>query len=120
MYHEKQSAVRYLRTIGKINKLGKRVPRNLNERQMKNRKVTRKILLQRHERKSFMYRIVTGDEKWIYFKNPKRKYRGFHLAKPVHKHQGQIASVRRQWSVSGGSVFKRYCVLLTLEARRNR
>ena len=25
------------------------------------------------KRKSFLYRIVTGDEKWIYFQNPKRK-----------------------------------------------
>jgi len=31
------------------------------------------MLLQRFERKSFLHRIVTGDEKWIYFENPKRK-----------------------------------------------
>lgn len=30
-------------------------------------------MLQRHERKSVLHRIVTGDEKWIFFKNPKRK-----------------------------------------------
>ena len=29
------------------------------------------MLLQWHERKSFLHRIVTGDEKWIYFENPK-------------------------------------------------
>ncbi|GFQ69293.1 mariner transposase [Trichonephila clavata] len=40
---------------------------------MENRKVTSEMLLQRQERKSFLYRIVTGDEKWIYFENPKRK-----------------------------------------------
>ncbi|KAL6265763.1 hypothetical protein P5V15_002574 [Pogonomyrmex californicus] len=59
--------------MGKINKLGKWVPHDLNERQIENRKVTCEMLLQRHERKSFLYRIVTGDEKWIYFENPKRK-----------------------------------------------
>ncbi|KAL6256735.1 hypothetical protein P5V15_011667 [Pogonomyrmex californicus] len=59
--------------MGKINKLGKWVPHDLNKRQMENRKVTCEMLLQRHERKSFLYRIVTGDEKWIYFENPKRK-----------------------------------------------
>uniref|UniRef100_A0A0K2TBZ4 Histonelysine Nmethyltransferase SETMARlike [Hydra vulgaris] n=1 Tax=Lepeophtheirus salmonis TaxID=72036 RepID=A0A0K2TBZ4_LEPSM len=26
-----------------------------------------------YKRKSFLHRIVTGDEKWFYFKNPKRK-----------------------------------------------
>ncbi|KAL6268023.1 hypothetical protein P5V15_001103 [Pogonomyrmex californicus] len=31
------------------------------------------------------------------------KNRGFHLAKPVHQHQGQIASARRPCSVSGGT-----------------
>jgi len=30
-------------------------------------------LLARQKRKSFLHRIVTGDEKWIYFQNPKRK-----------------------------------------------
>ena len=34
---------------------------------------TSDILLSRQKRKSFLHRIVTGDEKWIYFENPKRK-----------------------------------------------
>lgn len=62
-----------LKAMGKIQKCGKWVPHELNERQMENRKNTCEILLQRHERKSVLNRIVTGDEKWIYFKNPKRK-----------------------------------------------
>ena len=32
-----------------------------------------KFCLSRQKRKSFLHRIVTGDEKWIYFQNPKRK-----------------------------------------------
>ena len=63
----------HLKAMGKIQKCGKWVPHELNERQMENRKNTCEILLQRHERKSVLHRIVTGDEKWIYFKNPKRK-----------------------------------------------
>ena len=39
----------------------------LNDRQMENRKTICEMLLQRFERKSFPHRIVTGDEKWIYF-----------------------------------------------------
>ena len=34
---------------------------------------TCQILLARQKRKSFLHRIVTGDEKWIYFQNPKCK-----------------------------------------------
>lgn len=62
-----------LNMMGKILKAGKWVPHNLNERQMENRKVTSLSLLSRYEKKSFLHRIVTGDEKWIYFENPKRK-----------------------------------------------
>ena len=35
------------------------------------RKVSFETLLQWQERKSFLYRIVTGDEKWICFETPK-------------------------------------------------
>lgn len=62
-----------LRAMGKIQKSGKWVPHELNDRQMERRLNICEILLARHERKSFLHRIVTGDEKWIYFENPKRK-----------------------------------------------
>ena len=31
------------------------------------------MLLERHKKKSFLHRIVTGDEKWIHYDNPKCK-----------------------------------------------
>lgn len=62
-----------LRAMGKIQKIGKWVPHELNERQMEKRKTVCEMLLLRHERKAFLHRVVTGDEKWIYFQNPKRK-----------------------------------------------
>ena len=62
-----------LKAMGKILKEGKWLPHKLDERQMENRKTISEFLLQRNERKSFLHRIVTGDEKWIYFENPKRK-----------------------------------------------
>jgi len=43
----------------------------MNDRQMERRQNTCQILLTRQKRK--LHRIVTGDEKWIYFQNPKRK-----------------------------------------------
>ncbi|EFN88466.1 hypothetical protein EAI_17570, partial [Harpegnathos saltator] len=49
------------------------VPHELNEIQQENRKTTCEMLLARYKRKSFLHRIMTGDEKWIYFENPKRK-----------------------------------------------
>ena len=62
-----------LKPMGKIQNYGKCVPQQLYDRQMENRKTICEMLLQRMERKSFLHRIVTGDEKWIYFENPKRK-----------------------------------------------
>jgi len=61
-----------LKAMGKIHKVGKWIPHELNKRQQENRKTTCEILLARHKRKSFLHRIVTGDEKWIFFENPKR------------------------------------------------
>ena len=57
----------------KIQIEGKWVPYELNERQQESRKTLSEMLLARYERKSFLHRIVTGDEKWIFFENPKRK-----------------------------------------------
>lgn len=62
-----------LHAMGKIQKEGRWVPYNLTERQQENRRTTCELLLQRQNNKSFMHRIITGDEKWIYFDNPKRK-----------------------------------------------
>jgi len=56
-----------LREMGKIQKVGRWVPHELNERQMERSKNTCEILLKRYRRKLFLHRIVTGDEKWIFF-----------------------------------------------------
>ena len=50
----------------KVQKIGKWVPHELNDRQTERRQNTCQILLARQKRKSFLHRIVTGDEKWIY------------------------------------------------------
>lgn len=62
-----------LHAMGKVQKVGRWVPHELNDRQIERRKTTCEILLARQKKKSFLYRIVTGDEKWIFFDNPKRK-----------------------------------------------
>ena len=62
-----------LYAMGKVQKIGKWISHELNDRQMERYQNTYQILLARQKRKSFLHRIVTGDEKWIYFQNPKRK-----------------------------------------------
>ncbi|GFW65912.1 mariner Mos1 transposase [Trichonephila clavipes] len=58
--------------MGKIIKVGRSVPHELTDHQQENRKLVSYMLLARYKRKSYFHRIVTGDEKWIYFENPKR------------------------------------------------
>jgi len=57
MWHEKPSP--YVKSMGKIQKMGKWVPHELNEKQQENRKITCEMLLARYKRKSFFHRIVT-------------------------------------------------------------
>ncbi|GFW08066.1 mariner Mos1 transposase [Trichonephila clavipes] len=58
--------------MGKIIKVGRSVPHELTDRQQENRKLVCEMLLAHYKRKSYLHRIVTGDEKWIYFENHKR------------------------------------------------
>jgi len=44
-----------LKAMGKIKKVGKWVPHELNERQMENQKPTCQMLLARQKRKSFLH-----------------------------------------------------------------
>lgn len=62
-----------LKALGMIQKQGHWVPYELKPRDVERRFLTCELLLQRQRRKSFLHRIVTGDEKWIRYDNPKRK-----------------------------------------------
>ena len=70
---DRSTISRRLKAIGKIHKQGKWVPHTLTDRMQERRKTTCEVLLERQQRKGFLHRIVTGDEKWIYFENPKRQ-----------------------------------------------
>ncbi|GFW28494.1 mariner Mos1 transposase [Trichonephila clavipes] len=68
-----QSTVsRRLKAMGKIIKVDRWVSHELTDRQQENRKIMCEMLLARYKHKSYLHRIVTGDEKWIYFENHKR------------------------------------------------
>ncbi|GFV46196.1 mariner Mos1 transposase [Trichonephila clavipes] len=69
---DQSTVFRRLKAMGKIMKVGRSVPHELTDRQQENRKIMCEMLLARYKRKSYLHRVATGDEKWIYFENPKR------------------------------------------------
>lgn len=62
-----------LKALGMIQKQGNWIPHELKPRDIERRLFTCEQLLQRHNRKGFLHRIVTGDEKWIFYYSPKRR-----------------------------------------------
>jgi len=56
-----------------IQKQGNWVPYELKSRNVERRFFTCEQLIQRQQRKGFLHRIVTGNEKWIFYDNPKKK-----------------------------------------------
>lgn len=63
----------HLKQIGKVNREGIWVPHTLSEENKVNRLITSNLLLERHKAEPFFDRLVTGDEKWVLYENPKRK-----------------------------------------------
>ncbi|GFW83642.1 mariner Mos1 transposase [Trichonephila clavipes] len=68
---DQSTVFRRLKAMGKIINVRRWVPHQLTDRLQENRNIVCKILLARYKRKSYLHRIVTGDEKWIYFENQK-------------------------------------------------
>ena len=99
-----------LHAMGKIQKEGKWVPHELTERQQESRRTTCKLLLQRQQRKSFLHRIITGDEKWVYFDNPKRKRSWTDPVKAPKLTPSPIFMERRCCSQYGG-IRKVFCIM---------
>jgi len=69
-----QQTISYrLKSLGMIQKQGNWVPYELKPRNVERQFFTCEMLLARHKRKGFLRRIVTGDEKWIHYDNPKKR-----------------------------------------------
>ena len=62
-----------LKADGYIQKQGNWFPRELKSTDVERWFCISEMLLERHKKKSFFNRVVTGDEKWIHYDNPKRK-----------------------------------------------
>ena len=62
-----------LKALGKVQKVGKWVPDKLSEVNISQRLSICASLSSRQKKKSFLWKIVTGDEKWLYYDNPVNK-----------------------------------------------
>jgi len=63
--------IKQLHRIGRIQKKGNWLSRDLTERPIERRKT---ILLNRYKRKRFLHRIVTGDKRWIHYTMSQKKF----------------------------------------------
>jgi len=58
-------------TMGKVQKEGRWVPHELSKNNKNERHDTAPTLLSKFRKKDFLHKIITGDEKWIPYDNPK-------------------------------------------------
>ena len=63
----------WLRAMGMIQKQGNWMSYELKPKDVERQFFTCEQLIQRQQRKDFLHRIVTEDEKWIFYDNPKKK-----------------------------------------------
>ena len=103
---DQSTVVRHLKLIGKIKKLDKWVPHELNEKQRNRRYEVSSALLLRNKNDPFLNRLITCDEKWILYDNRRRSAQWLdrdeapkHFPKPK-MHQKKIM-VTVWWSAVG-------------------
>ena len=103
---DQSTVVRHLQKIGKMKKLDKWVPHELNENQKLRRFEVSSALLLRNQNDPFLNRIITCDEKWILYDNRRRSAQWLdygqapqHFAKPK-LHQKKVM-VTVWWSAAG-------------------
>lgn len=68
----KSTVERHLTEIGKVKKLDKWIPHNLNEKQKHRRYEISFSYLLRNNNDPFLDRIITCDEKWVFYDNQRR------------------------------------------------
>ena len=96
----------HLRQIGKVKKLHKWLPHELNEKQKNCRAEICSSLLIRHKNDPFLERIVTCDEKWILYDNRQRSSQWLDLDEapkhfPKPKLHEKKVMVTVGWSLAG-------------------
>ncbi|UYV67844.1 hypothetical protein LAZ67_5002206 [Cordylochernes scorpioides] len=68
-----EEALNMPKVMGMVQKQGNWVPYELKPGNIERRICTCELLLKRQNRKGILHRIVTGDEKWIHYDNPKSR-----------------------------------------------
>jgi len=89
------------------------VPYELKPRDVERRFFTCEQLIQIHQRKDFLHRIVIGDKKWIFYDNPKKKK---YYAKPGQSLLSTLTSTTRP-NIHGSKIMLCICtkrVLFTM------
>ena len=74
---------------------GNWVPHELKPRDVERRLCMSAMLIERHKKKSILHRIVTDDEKWIHYDNPKRKKSYVKPGQPAKSRQSRISMAGR-------------------------
>lgn len=67
------TALDHIKRLGFVSKLSVWVPHKLSEKNLMDRISIYSLNLAHHKREQFLDRLVTGDEKWIVYKNVVRK-----------------------------------------------
>ncbi|GFX80052.1 histone-lysine N-methyltransferase SETMAR [Trichonephila clavipes] len=75
----------HLQHIGQTNRAYVWVPHNLSEENRANRSTTCNVLLQRYNTEQFFNRLITAEEKWVLYDNPKRKRQWLSLNEPTRR-----------------------------------
>ena len=83
-----------LKATGYIQKQGNWVPRELKPWDVERWFYMSEMLLERHKKKLILHRIVTGDEKWIHYDNPKPKNHMWNPANQPNQRQSRISMAR--------------------------
>ena len=84
-----------------IQKQGTWFPYDLKQRDVERRFIACEQLLQWQKRKDFLHRILTGNEKWIYYRNPKRRKYGDCPVRLLRRRLGRIFMLRSLCCVFG-------------------
>uniref|UniRef100_A0A1I7X509 DUF659 domain-containing protein n=1 Tax=Heterorhabditis bacteriophora TaxID=37862 RepID=A0A1I7X509_HETBA len=94
---DKATASRRLHEMGKIRKLGKWVLHELFENSIGRRPNICISLLVRQRKKNFLWKIVTGEEKWIMYDNIKHTHSWVDSGQPI------TSTEKKSFCTSGGT-----------------
>ncbi|KAK1137358.1 hypothetical protein K0M31_001870 [Melipona bicolor] len=99
-----------LKTLGYVKKLDLWIPHQLKEIHLTQRISICDSLLKRNENDPFLKNLVTGDEKWIVYKNVTRKRSWVKQDQPAQTTSNQRFTKKRLCCQSGG-ITKEFCIL---------